>query len=99
MEVSRLLQRSQVMRDGRCAGQADLIADLAQRRRVTAFLYRLPDYLEHPALAPGQHMIRISAVRLVEVNGGLTVAPPSSRRYFRAGLRAWRLRRLRPLGG
>jgi len=63
VQVALALQRGELVRDARGAGQADRLADLAHRRRVAALLHRVPDDLEHLALPPGEHMIRVGLVR------------------------------------
>ena len=80
VQVALALQRGELVRDTRRAGEADRLADLAHRRRVTALLHRVPDDLEDLALPPGEHVVRVGLVgRLRDHDGdaalGLAAGP------------------------
>jgi hypothetical protein len=70
VQVALALQRGELVGNARRAGQADRLADLSHRRRVAPLLHRVPDDLEHLALAPGEHVVRVGLVRRLRDHDG-----------------------------
>jgi len=84
VQVALALQRGELVGDARGAGQAHRLADFPHRRRVAALLHRVPDDLEHLALAPGEHVIGIGLVRRLRDHDGDAALGLAARPALRA---------------
>jgi hypothetical protein len=84
VQVTLALQRRELVRDTRRAGQADRLADLPHRRRVSALLHRIPDDLQDLALPPGQDVVRVWLVGRLRDHDGSAALGLAARPALRA---------------